>query len=135
MPGTAGAPASSAGAALRQAFGTLPFVVMAVAYFVCGMQLIFLSTHLPAYLEICGMDPMLGAQALGVIGGFNILGSLFFGWAGGRFSKLGLLGIRLDEGRNERGETEISGAGSAVKVLIIPTDEELGIARRTCSYQ
>ena len=50
-------------------------------------------------------------------------------------SKLGLLGIRLDEGRNERGETEISGADSAVKVLIIPTDEELGIARRTCSYQ
>lgn len=69
-----------------------PFVVMALAYTVCGMQLIFLTTHLPAYLEICGMDPMLSAKALGLIGGFNVLGSLFFGWAGGRVNKLLLLG-------------------------------------------
>jgi drug/metabolite transporter superfamily protein YnfA len=27
---------------------------------------------------------MLSAKALGLIGGFNVLGSLFFGWAGGR---------------------------------------------------
>jgi predicted MFS family arabinose efflux permease len=66
---------------------------MAIAYFVCGMQLIFLTTHLPAYLEICGMDPMLSAQALGCIGAFNVLGSLFFGWAGGRWNKLLLLGL------------------------------------------
>ena len=46
-----------------------PFLVMAGAYFVCGMQLIFITTHLPTYLAICGMDPMLSAQALGVIGG------------------------------------------------------------------
>jgi predicted MFS family arabinose efflux permease len=65
---------------------------MTVAFFVCGMQLVFLTTHLPAYLAICGMDPMLSAQALGVIGGFNVLGSLFFGWAGGRWNKLALLG-------------------------------------------
>jgi predicted MFS family arabinose efflux permease len=39
------------------------------------------------------MDPMLSAQALGVIGGFNVLGSLFFGWAGGRWNKLALLGL------------------------------------------
>lgn len=69
-----------------------PFVVMALAYTVCGMQLIFLTTHLPAYLDICGMDPMLSAKALGLIGGFNVLGSLFFGWAGGRTNKLLLLG-------------------------------------------
>ena len=69
-----------------------PFAIMSLAYFVCGMQLVFLTTHLPSYLDICGMDPMLSAQALGVIGGFNILGSLFFGWAGGRWNKLVLLG-------------------------------------------
>ena len=66
---------------------------MAGAYFVCGMQLVFLTTHLPAYLAICGMDPMLSAQALGMIGAFNVLGSLFFGWAGGRWSKQVLLGL------------------------------------------
>lgn len=78
--------------AVRAAATHLPFVVMACAYFVCGMQLVFLTTHLPSYLALCGMDPMLGAQALGAIGGFNILGSLFFGWAGQRWNKLALLG-------------------------------------------
>jgi hypothetical protein len=36
---------------------------------------------------------MLSAETLGVIGGFNVLGSLFFGWAGGRWNKLALLGL------------------------------------------
>ena len=83
----------NASAALGLALRNPLFVVMAITYFVCGMQLVFLTTHLPSYLDICGMDPMLGAQALGVIGGFNVLGSLFFGWAGGRWNKLVLLGL------------------------------------------
>lgn len=80
-------------AVLRRALGHSPFVVMTLAYFVCGMQLVFLTTHLPSYLALCGMDPMLSAKALGTIGGFNMLGSLFFGWAGGRYNKLLLLGL------------------------------------------
>src|SRR5580692_4705123 len=83
---------TSAGVAVRVAFGNASFVVMTCAYFVCGMQLVFLTTHLPSYLAICGMDPMLSAQTLGMIGGFNVLGSLFFGWAGQRWNKLALLG-------------------------------------------
>ena len=83
---------SSAAVAVRVAFGNASFVVMTAAYFVCGMQLVFITTHLPSYLALCGMDPMLSAQTLGVIGGFNVLGSLFFGWAGGRWNKLALLG-------------------------------------------
>lgn len=90
MPG--GADDQNGWQALAMALRNAAFVVMTVAYFVCGMQLVFLTTHLPAYLEICGMQPMLGAQALGLIGGFNVLGSLFFGWAGGRWNKLALLG-------------------------------------------
>jgi predicted MFS family arabinose efflux permease len=82
----------SAGTAVSMAFGNASFVVMTCAYFVCGMQLVFITTHLPSYLLICGMDPMLSAQTLGVIGGFNVLGSLFFGWAGGCWNKLALLG-------------------------------------------
>ncbi|MGC3987475.1 MAG: MFS transporter [Pseudorhodoferax sp.] len=88
-----GAAQEGAGSALRMALAHRPFVVMALAYFVCGMQLVFLTTHLPAYLDLCGMDPMLSAQALGLIGGFNVLGSLFFGWAGGRWPKQVLLGM------------------------------------------
>ncbi|GCL62965.1 MFS transporter [Pseudaquabacterium pictum] len=83
----------SAMQAVRQALHSVSFLVMAGAYFVCGMQLVFLTTHLPAYLAICGMDPMLSAQALGMIGAFNVLGSLFFGWAGGRWNKQVLLGL------------------------------------------
>jgi predicted MFS family arabinose efflux permease len=83
---------TSAGVAVKVAFGNTSFVVMTCAYFVCGMQLVFLTTHLPSYLAICGLDPMLSAQTLGMIGGFNVLGSLFFGWAGQRWNKLALLG-------------------------------------------
>ena len=84
---------ASEGAALALALRSAPFLVMAGAYFVCGLQLLFITTHLPSYLAICGMDVMLGAEALGVIGCFNVLGSVFFGWAGGRWSKQALLGL------------------------------------------
>ncbi len=80
------------GVALKQAMTHVPFLVMAGAYFVCGLQLVFLTTHLPSYLALCGQDPMLSAKALGTIGAFNVLGSLFFGWAGGRWNKGALLG-------------------------------------------
>ena len=90
-PGTTDA--GTAGQALKKALANPAFVVMALAYFVCGMQLIFLTTHLPAYIALCGLDPMLSATALALIGGFNILGSLFFGWAGGRWNKQMLLGM------------------------------------------
>jgi len=83
---------ASARDVLRQAARNLPFVIMATTYFVCGMQLIFLQTHLATYLDLCGMDPMLSAKALATIGAFNAVGSLFFGWAGGRWNKQTLLG-------------------------------------------
>ncbi|MGY4260477.1 MFS family permease [Bradyrhizobium sp. USDA 4516] len=83
---------ATAATAAKTAFGNAAFVVMTCAYMVCGMQLVFLTTHLPSYLAICGLDPMLSAQTLGMIGGFNVLGSLFFGWAGQRWNKLALLG-------------------------------------------
>jgi predicted MFS family arabinose efflux permease len=91
VPRTTGE-ARSAGAACAMAMRHPPFLIMSGAYFICGLQLVFLTTHLPSYLLLCGMDPMLGAQALATIGGFNIAGSLFFGWAGGRWSKPALLG-------------------------------------------
>jgi MFS family permease len=91
-------PAAAAGdtsalVAARAAMRHGGFLVMAGAYFVCGLQLVFLTTHLPSYLVLCGLDPMLGATALGVIAAFNVVGSLFFGWAGGRWSKGVLLGL------------------------------------------
>jgi MFS family permease len=70
-----------------------PFLVMSGAYFVCGLNLVFLTTHLPTYLAICGQDPMLSAEALAVIGGMNCVGSLAAGWLGARYPKHILLGL------------------------------------------
>jgi MFS family permease len=75
------------------AFRSRRYLVMSCAYFVCGLQLVFLTTHLPNYLAICGQDPMLGATALATIGGVNIFGSWFAGWLGARYPKYLLLGL------------------------------------------
>ena len=77
---------------LAQALRHRGFLVMSGAYFVCGLNLVFLTTHLPAYLEICGQDPMLSAEALAVIGAVNCVGALMAGWLGGRYSKHVVLG-------------------------------------------
>jgi predicted MFS family arabinose efflux permease len=69
------------------------YVITSLAFFVCGLQLIFLTTHLPSYLVQCGMDPLLGAQALAVIGLFNVIGSWGCGWLGDRYRKRTLLGL------------------------------------------
>jgi predicted MFS family arabinose efflux permease len=77
---------------LAQALRHRGFLVMSGAYFVCGLNLVFLTTHLPAYLEICGQDPMLSAGTLAVIGAVNCVGALLAGWLGGRYPKHVVLG-------------------------------------------
>ncbi|MBV8779175.1 MAG: MFS transporter, partial [Alphaproteobacteria bacterium] len=91
-------PARAAGkvtmrAMLSQAARHRPFLVMSAAYFVCGLNLVFLTTHLPTYLAICGQDPLLSAEAIAVIGGVNCIGSLTAGWLGARYPKHILLGL------------------------------------------
>jgi len=68
------------------------YVVMSIAFFVCGLQLVFLTTHLPTYLAQCGMDASYSAVAMMLIGGFNIVSSWLFGWLGDRYPKRLLLG-------------------------------------------
>lgn len=82
----------SIGDAVREAAVHPGYIVMALAFFVCGLQLVFLTTHLPTYLAICGLDPTVGSTALALIGLFNVAGSYLFGWLGGRYSKRALLG-------------------------------------------
>jgi MFS family permease len=92
MPGR-GAARTTMRAVIGQAARHRPFLVMSGAYFVCGLNLVFLTTHLPTYLAICGQDPMLSAAALAVIGGMNCIGSLAAGWLGARYPKHVLLGL------------------------------------------
>jgi MFS family permease len=80
-------------AVLGQAARHRPFLVMSGAYFVCGLNLVFLTTHLPTYLAICGQDPILSAEAIAVIGAMNSVGSITAGWLGGKYPKHILLGL------------------------------------------
>jgi MFS family permease len=80
-------------AVLGQAVRHRPFLVMSGAYFVCGLNLVFLTTHLPTYLAICGQNPLLSAEAIAVIGGMNSIGSITAGWLGGKYPKHVLLGV------------------------------------------
>lgn len=78
-------------AALREAFGHRGFVLMCIAYTVCGFQLLFVSVHFPAYLIDQKMSPTTGMLALALIGLFNTFGSFAWGWLGGRYTKKYLL--------------------------------------------
>src|SRR5512138_3746134 len=79
--------------ALRDAGRHRGFLQMTTAYFACGFQLIFITTHLPRYLEICGVAPSVGAQALGLIGLCNTIGTYLFGHLGARYSQKKLLAM------------------------------------------
>jgi predicted MFS family arabinose efflux permease len=78
--------------ALHEARRHPGYVVMSIAFFVCGLQLVFLTTHLPTYLAQCGMDASYSALVLMLIGGFNIVSSWLFGWLGDKYPKRLLLG-------------------------------------------
>ncbi len=81
----------SLGDALREAGAHSGFWYLTSGFFVCGFQVAFISVHLPAYLLDVKMTPAVGATALALIGLFNIAGSFFAGYLGGRFSKKYLL--------------------------------------------
>ena len=84
---------ASVAAVIGEALRNRRFVVLCCTHFVCGLQLIFVNTHLPNYLALCGQDPMLGATALAIIGGINIVGCLMAGYLGQRYLKNVLLGL------------------------------------------
>jgi predicted MFS family arabinose efflux permease len=81
------------GEALREAGRHRGFMQMTVAFFACGFQLIFIATHLPQYLALCGIAPAVGAQALALIGLCNTVGTYIFGHLGARYSQKRLLAL------------------------------------------
>jgi predicted MFS family arabinose efflux permease len=83
--------ASGLGETLRAALAHPGFMVMTIAFFACGFQLAFITTHLPRFLGLCGLAPSVGAHALGIIGLCNAFGSYAFGLLGQRYSPKRLL--------------------------------------------
>jgi predicted MFS family arabinose efflux permease len=92
VPGT-NAKSQSLGDALRDAIGHRGYLFMTLAFFACGFQLVFITTHLPAYLQLCGIAPGVSATALGLIGLFNTFGTYGFGLLGARYSQKHLLAL------------------------------------------
>jgi predicted MFS family arabinose efflux permease len=64
---------------------------LALGFFVCGFQVVFIATHMPAFLADKGLPAWVGSTVLALIGLFNIFGSLAAGWLGSRFPKPWLL--------------------------------------------
>jgi MFS family permease len=90
---THNAPRQSLQHALFEAFGHRSYVLLVLGFFTCGFQLAFVTAHLPAYLLDRGLSADVGAWTIGVIGLFNIIGSIASGWLGDRMPKRYLLSV------------------------------------------
>ncbi|MBU1361889.1 MAG: MFS transporter [Gammaproteobacteria bacterium] len=88
-----GTHALTAREAIRQAVSTPSYRYLSMGFLVCGFHVAFLATHLPGVVAACGLPPAIGGWALGVIGLFNIVGSLAMGWAVGRWRMKSLLAL------------------------------------------
>lgn len=78
-------------AALAEARSHRGFRLVILGFFVCGFQVVFVATHLPAYLLDHGMSVDTGMVALALIGLANIPGSFLAGYLGARYPKKLLL--------------------------------------------
>lgn len=72
----------SLGGALGEAIKYPSFLLLTAGFFVCGFHIAAVAVHLPAFLADKGFGPGLGALALTVVGGGNILGTYLFGRIG-----------------------------------------------------
>ena len=89
--------------ALQEAFQTQGFWLLTIGFFVCGFHVSFIGLHLPAYISdkavsmsffgasISALE--LGGWAIGLVGLFNIIGSLIWGWLGSRYPKKDMLAL------------------------------------------
>ena len=90
-PAVTAGPAQSIRAALHEAWGERGYHLLFWGFFVCGFHVAMLTVHLPSFVTDKGLRAEHGMTALALIGLFNIIGSIVFGWLGGRFSKKYLL--------------------------------------------
>ena len=73
--------------AVSEACGHQGFILLTLGFFVCGFHVAFITVHFPAYIKDLGLDPVIGAYCIAVIGLMNIVGSIGAGIAGQKWSK------------------------------------------------
>ena len=93
----------SVGEALSEAFSQKSYVLLVIGYFVCGFHVAFVGGHLPAYISDKGiglslfgvnLSPAeLGGWSIGLVGLFNIAGSILWSSMGARFQRKNLLSL------------------------------------------
>jgi predicted MFS family arabinose efflux permease len=91
-PGAAAAAdESSLGRQVRAALRDKSYLCLHAGFFTCGFHIAFLVTHLPGEVALCGLPAGVSAVALGLIGLFNIAGSLTVGALGQHYRMKWLL--------------------------------------------
>ena len=79
--------------ALIEAFKSKSFNLLTLGFFVCGFHVTFVAVHLPAFIKDQNLPFWLGGWALALIGLFNVIGTIYFGYLGDRLSKKNLLAL------------------------------------------
>jgi MFS family permease len=89
--------------ALQEAVRTQGCWLLTIGFFVCGFHVTFIGLHLPSYISdnsvglsffgrpISAIE--LGGWAIGLVGLFNIVGSLLWGWLGGHHLRKDMLAL------------------------------------------
>jgi predicted MFS family arabinose efflux permease len=82
---------ASLGVALTEAFGHRGYRLLTLGFFVCGFHIAVIATHLPTFVQTCGLPGSVAAGTLAVVGLFNMAGTVVAGLLGDRFRKKWLL--------------------------------------------
>jgi MFS family permease len=69
------------------------YLLLHLGFFTCGFHIAFLVTHLPGEVALCQLSASVSATALGLIGLFNIAGSLTAGALATRYRMKSLLAL------------------------------------------
>ena len=81
------------GRQVRSAMRDRSYLCLHAGFFTCGFHIAFLVTHLPGEVALCGLPAGVSATALGLIGLFNIAGSLAAGALAQRYRMKWLLAL------------------------------------------
>lgn len=76
---------------LREAFEDRSYLLIHLGFFTCGFHIGFRTTHLPGEVALCSLTPSVSANALALIGLFNMIDSIGAGWLCQRYRMKHLL--------------------------------------------
>ena len=79
--------------AIKEAFASKSYILLVSGFFVCGLHITLVGTHVPTYVVDRGLESWTAAAILSLIGLFNIIGSLLSGYLSTKISKKIILSV------------------------------------------